>query len=312
MANKNLLKPDKKLSSFDKTKNAILNSCLSIAVWVFFYLSIIKSQNTFILEHKTLIFILGGVGDFVLLCLGIIFSLLNFKFGAKLAITINVFILFTVILYFILLYSGFLDKIDSVQDLRNYIESAGMWATFLYILLQFLQVLVLPIPNIITMAVGVAMFGAFKCILYSFIAIVSGSIVAFLIGRIFGYKVACWLVGKDMLDTWLEKVKGKDNIILTAMFLLPLFPDDILCFVAGLSSMKTSYYIVMIIITRLISIAVMALSMDGMLIPYTTWWGLLIWALLLSVLFVFFAWIYKNSEKFEKYMKKFKKQKSKK
>ena len=38
------------------------------------------------------------------------------------------------------------------------------------------------------------------------------------------------------------------------MFLLPLFPDDILCFVTGLSTMSWRYFIVMQLIARAISV----------------------------------------------------------
>ena len=39
--------------------------------------------------------------------------------------------------------SGFLDKIDSVEDFRQYISSFGGWAISLFVLIQFLQVVVM-------------------------------------------------------------------------------------------------------------------------------------------------------------------------
>ena len=44
--------------------------------------------------------------------------------------------------------------------------------------------------------------------LYSFIGIFAGSVVAFAIGRCLGYRVVCWIVGKEDLDKWLKKIKG--------------------------------------------------------------------------------------------------------
>lgn len=89
-----------------------------------------------------------------------------------------------------------------------------------------------------------------------------------------------------------KKVKGKDNFILTAMFILPLFPDDMLCFVAGLSSMTWQYFLIMIVISRLIGIAATCYSID--FIPFNTWWGILIWIILIAVVIIAFVLLYKN------------------
>ena len=86
----------------------------------------------------------------------------------------------------------------------------------------------MPIPGVVTVGAGVLAFGEWRASLYSFIGIMIGSLIAFAIGRVIGYKAAAWMVGKDSLDKWLHKLKGKSNVLLTAMFLLPMFPDDVL------------------------------------------------------------------------------------
>jgi uncharacterized membrane protein YdjX (TVP38/TMEM64 family) len=174
-------------------------------------------------------------------------------------------------------------------------------AALLFIAFQFLQVVILPVPGSVSVAAGVALFGPLKCAIFSFIGIVAGSFLAFAIGRVIGYKAVCWVVGKDDLDKWLNKVKGKDYLILSIMFLLPLFPDDILCFVAGLSSMSWSYFTVMIIITRAISVGTTAYSLE--LIPFNTWWGLLIWAVLITMVVLSFWLVCKYSDKIDTFIK---------
>ena len=174
-------------------------------------------------------------------------------------------------------------------------------AAVIFILFSFLQVVLLPVPGSVAVAVGVAMFGPLKCAFFSFIGIVLGSVAAFAIGRWVGYKAVCWIVGQENLDKWLKKLKGKDYLILSLMFLLPLFPDDILCFVAGLSSMTWPYFLIMITVTRAISVFSTAYSFE--LIPFTTWWGLLIWALLLALIVLSFYLICKYYEKIDKFIK---------
>ena len=148
------------------------------------------------------------------------------------------------------------------------------------------------------------LFGPFLAALYSYIGIVTGSIVAFLIGRVFGYKVVAWLVGKENLDKWLKIVRGKDKIILTIAFLFPLFPDDILCFIAGITAMPLSFFLIIVLCARLIAVFTTSLSLGNSLIPYNTWWGLSIWGALFIILAIGVILAYKNSEKLSNVFKK--------
>ncbi len=136
---------------------------------------------------------------------------------------------------------------------------------------------------------------------FSFIGIVTGSIVAFAIGRWVGYKAVKWIVGKEALDKWLQKLKNKDYLILSIMFLLPMFPDDILCFVAGLSSMTWGYFLVMIVVTRAISVASTSFSFG--LIPFNTWWGILIWIVIAVLIGISFWLVCKYSDKIDNFIK---------
>ena len=174
----------------------------------------------------------------------------------------------------------------------------------LYILLQFLQVIVLPIPSIVSTIAGIALFGAVKTLIYSFLGIILGSFLAFLIGRKLGNKAVSLMVGKEKLDKWQKKLKGKDNLFLSLMFLLPLFPDDILCFLAGLSTMSWGYYTVIILISRILALSATCFSVD--FIPFTTWWGITIWCVIAICITLIFIIIYKNFDKIQRRIDVFK------
>ena len=87
------------------------------------------------------------------------------------------------------------------------------------------------------------------------------------------------------------------------MFLFPFFPDDVLCFVAGLSTISTTYFIIMIVICRIISITTTAYSINGSIIPYNTWWGITLWAVIFIVTVILAYLIYKYGDKIEKNIK---------
>ena len=256
----------------------------------------------FIETHFTLLTWLTVAGVSVLLIAYFLFYIFKKQAFYRLILCTLICLDIFAVIFFSLSASGVLDVLTDIEALRDYIAGFGSTAIFIFILFQFLQVVVLPVPGSVSVAVGVALFGPFRCSLFSFIGIVLGSIVAFFIGRVVGYKAVCWIVGKDDLDKWLEKVKGKDYLLLSIMFLLPLFPDDILCFVAGLSSMTWGYFIIMILITRAISVLTTSYSLD--LIPFNTWWGLLIWGVIVAAIIITFWLVCKFSDKIDEFIKR--------
>lgn len=223
----------------------------------------------------------------------------NKNFIYKLFFIFIVFIMLVTCGLYFLKSSGFLDKIDSVSDFREYIESYNDYAVILFILVQLLQVVILPIPSFITVGAGVLLFGPFRGAIYSTIGIIIGSLIAFFIGRVFGAKVAKWLVGEKELNKGLKAIKGKDKIVLTAMFLFPFFPDDVLCFVAGMTTMSSLFFVIMITITRVITVFASSYSINNSIIPYDTWWGILLWVLFFTFTIIVTIFIYKKGDKIE-------------
>ncbi len=255
----------------------------------------------FIDEYFYLLFWLSFTVCAVAALLGILFYFLKKQSVYRLIVCALVFLDLCAAVFFFLCATGLLGTINSVEALRDYIGNTGSLAAIIYISFCLLQVVLLPVPGSVAVAVGVAMFGPLKCSIFSFIGILIGSFIAFGVGRWIGYKAVCWIVGKESLDKWLEKLKGKDYLILSIMFLLPMFPDDILCFVAGLSSMTFPYFTVMIIITRAISVISTAYSFE--FIPFTTWWGILIWIILANLVILAFWLVIKYSDKIDKFIK---------
>lgn len=205
------------------------------------------------------------------------------------------FLLTALVICAILQRMGFFEIVGTPERLREYLEKTGAWMASIYTLLQFLQVVILPIPSVASTLVGVAIFGAFWATIYSLIGILLGSITAFFIGRKYGHKAVSWMVGEETLEKWQKKLKGKDNLFLTFAFVLPFFPDDILCFIAGLSTMSTRYFLVAVMLSRAVGIAATCYSID--FIPFDSWWGITLWCIFFLVISLGIIFIYKNMEK---------------
>jgi len=272
----------------------------AIALQVFFMCIFVQIAKPWDAWLRTGVFIGGSLINVALLITDYCAYATDREVVYKTCIITYVFLLFSAMTVYILLTSGFFAVVNDEEALEEFLKGAGTWMSILFIVLQFLQVVVLPIPSTVTVVAGSALFGPFWGSVFSLIGIFLGSLTAFFIGRYAGYRVVAWLVGRDTLDKWQKKLKGKDKLLISAMFLLPVFPDDVLCFVAGLSSMSLGLFTSVILISRILAIFMTSYSVS--LIPFDTWWGILIWVLFAIAVTVLFVWLYRDSEKIENWI----------
>lgn len=168
----------------------------------------------------------------------------------------SVFILscaFFVGLYYLFKSTGWLGNFESVEELKKIIQGAGFYSYSIFVLIQFLQVTILPIPGIVTTIVGVILFGPVIAFFLSLLAILLGSISAYFIGKVLGIKVLNWAIGKEKTEVLQNKLK-KGKYVFFLMMLFPFFPDDILCILAGVINMDFKFFLNTNLITRTIGI----------------------------------------------------------
>lgn len=204
--------------------------------------------------------------------------------------------------YFIFKALGLTDL--TREQLQAYISSKGAIAPLIFIVVSFLQVTLIPIPGAITIVAGSYLFGPWLSFLYSYIGMMLGAIFAFALGRWIGKPYINWVAGsKEKADDWIKKLKGRETVFLFFAFLLPLFPDDLLCSIAGILPIRWATFIVMQLITRITSIGATLLFMSGEIIPYHGW-GLIVIALLIVLCVVAFILSLKYAEKLNGYFNK--------
>lgn len=209
-------------------------------------------------DYKTAIYIVG----IVVFLLYELLLILEKAILSKALISLIVLAVLILAVFLVLDFSGFWDNIKTVAALRDYIASTGNWSVVVFILIQFLQVVLIPIPGTVTTLAGAILFGSGLGALYSYIGIVLGALVAFLIGRIFGFKLVKWIVGEKDLEKGLKLIEGKTKVMFTLMFLLPFFPDDLICFVAGLTTISFLSFFIITVITRIITVAFTCFTVD--------------------------------------------------
>lgn len=200
--------------------------------------------------------------------------------------------------YFVLVWTNLWEKLNSVDKLRIFILDLGFWGRIVFVLLQFLQVTIIPIPSTILTIAGSIIYGPLQGGLLSFSGILLGSVFAFWLGRTFGGALVEFMVGKETCEKWI-KYLSRAKYAFFFMMLLPMFPDDILCLVAGVTNMSWAFFVVTNFITRPIGVFLTSYLGSGEVIPYHGW-GLVAWAAILIAVGVLMWLVTKYQENIEK------------
>ncbi|MFB6081736.1 MAG: TVP38/TMEM64 family protein [Halanaeroarchaeum sp.] len=127
-------------------------------------------------------------------------------------------------------------SVDPVA-LRTWVDGFGVFAPLVVIAAQALQVLVAPVPGqVLGLAAGY-LFGPIHGTVYSVLGAAIGSFVAFSASRRFGRPFVAGTVDPETM-AWFDDVTDRRGYLgLFLVFLVPGLPDDLICFVAGLSRM---------------------------------------------------------------------------
>lgn len=146
--------------------------------------------------------------------------------------------------------TGFFRAVTSLPQLRAYINRFAPCSHLLFFLLQFLSVVLAPIPSNIVAAAGGVLFGTWPAFLLTFGAVLTGSMLVFTLARILGRDFADRLVSRKLSEKYQELLRAKAPVFLTLAFLFPFFPDDMLCILAGLTKLSFRRFAVIVLVTR--------------------------------------------------------------
>lgn len=197
-----------------------------------------------------------------------------------------ILVLIFVVTYSILKITGAWEKVNSIDKIRDIVQSGGVFSFLIFIIFQILQTTILQIPAIFVTIAGAVIFGRWPAFIMSYIAVMIGSLIMFWVGRKAGRKFLNWMIGKDSSEKWIDRM-SRGKYLFFLMMLFPMFPDDILCVVAGLTNMSFSFFFWTNILARGVGIACTVFFGSGAIIPFHGW-GLIVWAIIIVVIAILF------------------------
>ena len=146
---------------------------------------------------------------------------------------------------------------SSVEALQAWMDSYGIWAPLIFIILQAVQVVIPIIPGGVTLLGGVILFGPWWGFVYNYIGIIAGSFAVFGISRVYGKPLMYRLFKPESIEkyeNWTSNHGRFAKLFAIAIF-LPGAPDGVICYLAGTTQMTWKLYTLIILTAKPASIA---------------------------------------------------------
>lgn len=165
-------------------------------------------------------------------------------------------------------YWSYQNQLFTSKDaLSQFLFSMGSAAPIGFILIQIIQTVIPIIPGAVTVPMGSMIFGVWYGLFLNLFAIIIGSAINFLLAKKYGRPFVQKIIGEKQFNKairWLDKDDKFDKWFTFAMF-FPFSPDDIICYIAGLSKMAFKKYLAILLIAKPFSIFVYSLGMAKVL-----------------------------------------------
>jgi uncharacterized membrane protein YdjX (TVP38/TMEM64 family) len=138
------------------------------------------------------------------------------------------------------------------QAIRSDLLQAGPWAPLVFVLLQVVQVVLFALPGEVVQIAGGWLFGFLGGSLLSVAGIALGSSLAFGLTRWLGVRFVHKIAGPKTVAKF-DGLMASPQFIgsLFLLFLIPGIPKDVLCYVAGLASIKFIPFLLISTVARL-------------------------------------------------------------
>lgn len=150
-----------------------------------------------------------------------------------------------------IIYGGPITYVLTNKDeVVAFVQSLGVLGPLAFVVLQAMQTIFAPIPGNVTGAVGGFLFGWWG-VLWTMIGSAIGFYVIFLIARKFGRKLVEKIIKKESLDKFDYLANQSGALVFFLVFLIPGLPDDIIGYIAGLTSIPIKQLMAMVIIGRI-------------------------------------------------------------
>jgi uncharacterized membrane protein YdjX (TVP38/TMEM64 family) len=186
----------------------------------------------------------------------------------------NVFLLIAIVSIMIWYRQPLIDFVGTISDqqaVSAYLQSYGSLGPIVLFILMVAQVFVAVIPGHALMVTAGYVYGGLGLSIV-IVSTILGSQVAFWIARRYGRSLIYRIASREILEKWDSAARHQGILFYFFAFVLPIFPSDLMCYVAGLSSISARHFLVANVLGRsVVAISITLIGMYGMHPPAWFW-----------------------------------------
>jgi uncharacterized membrane protein YdjX (TVP38/TMEM64 family) len=145
------------------------------------------------------------------------------------------------------------------ERVSAYLQSFGAWGPLALAVVQFLQVMIVVIPGHVFLIAAGYVYGLLPGFVMNLTYVVTASQIAFLLARWAGRPLVERLVSQETLNRWYKIGEERGFVFFTIAFLLPVFPTDLMNFIAGLTGISATRFLAANFLGRLPSVIMLTL-----------------------------------------------------
>lgn len=153
-----------------------------------------------------------------------------------------------------------------------YVQQYGAWGPILLSVMLMAQVFLAVIPGHAIIVAGGYIYGLIIGSIITQISTVFASQLAFLLARRIGYPLVNRFAPAQVIDRWNELAEKQGGVFFFFAFILPIFPNDLMSFIAGLSSISPKRFFIANFFGRLpCAIFITLIGSHGIEMPLQYW-----------------------------------------
>lgn len=141
-------------------------------------------------------------------------------------------------------------------QIRTYIDSFGIWAPVIFVVLYVFQIIVAPIPGTLLNFTGGLLFDWWGGVGLSWIACVIGAAVSISVMRAFGRSLMRIFISDAKLDRFDSYVRSRGWVYLFLLYIVPNPLGDTVNYMAALSDIKLLKLLLLVAVGRIPSLIV--------------------------------------------------------
>ena len=164
------------------------------------------------------------------------------------------------------------------------IQHIGIWGPVILFVLFVFQVFIAFIPGQALMVACGYLYGFWGGFLLSWLSLVAGGELAFVLARKYGRPFAEKWISAPTISKWDKAAEGQGITFFAFSLVLPLIPNDAMCYVAGLGKISRPRFVIANLLGRgMAYVLTSAAGAFGGAIPWQIWVALLAVFLLIGL-----------------------------